>query len=141
MTDLLTQHITFFIQLANFLIVLAILNPLLIKPIRKIIQARKEAAAALLGESESFFQSAEGKLAQYEKALSAAREEALVDREKARNEAVAAGDSITAKASQEAQSSLRASREKIGEETASAFAVLEKEIDPLARQIKDKVTA
>ena len=77
MTDLLTQHITFFIQLANFLIVLAILNPLLIKPIRKIIQARKEAAAALLGESESFFQSAEGKLAQYEKALSAAREEAL----------------------------------------------------------------
>ena len=80
-------------------------------------------------------------MAQYEKALSAAREEALVDREKARNEAVAAGDSITAKASQEAQSSLRASREKIGEETASAFAVLEKEIDPLARQIMDKVTA
>ena len=133
--------ITFFIQLANFFIVLAVLNPLLIKPIRKIIKERKEAAAALLGESEGFFQAAEGNLGQYEAALAKAREEALVDREKARNEAISAGDSITAKAAQEAQASLKAARERIDADTAAAFDVLRGEIDPLARQIMDKVTA
>ena len=118
--------ITFFIQLANFFIVLAVLNPLLIKPIRKIIKERKEAAAALLGESEGFFQSAEGKLGQYEAALA---------------EAMSAGDGITAKAAQEAQASLKAARERIDADTAAAFDVLRGEIDPLARQIMDKVTA
>lgn len=133
--------ITFFIQLANFFIVLAVLNPLLIKPIRKIIKERKEAAAALLGESEGFFQSAEGKLDQYEKALAKVREEALVDREKARNEAILAGDDITSKAAREAQASLKAARERIDADTAAAFEALRGEIDPLARQIMDKVTA
>lgn len=133
--------ITFFIQLANFFIVLAVLNPLLIKPIRKIIKERKEAAAALLGESEGFFQSAEGKLGQYETALAKAREDALVDREKARNEAISAGDGITAKAAQEAQAGLKAARERIDADTAAAFEALRGEIDPLARQIMDKVTA
>ncbi len=133
--------ITFFIQLANFFIVLAVLNPLLIKPIRNIIKERKEAAAALLGESEGFFQSADNKLAQYEKSLAAAREEALAGREKMRGEALAAGDDITARASQEAQADLKAARESIEAQTAAAFAALREEIDPLARRIIAKVTA
>ena len=133
--------ITFFIQLANFFIVLAVLNPLLIKPIRNIIRERKAAAAALLGESDGFFKSAEGKLAQYESALAKAREEALADREAARAEALAAGDGITARASQEAQSSLKSAREDIEAQTAAAFASLRAEIDPLAKEIIAKVTA
>ncbi len=133
--------ITFFIQLINFFIVLAVLNPLLIKPIRNIIKERKEATAALLGESEGFFQSADAKLAQYESSLAKAREEALVAREKARNEAIAAGEGITAQATQEAQVSLKAAREHIGAETATAFAALRAEIDPMAKQIIAKVTA
>lgn len=134
-------NITFFIQLANFLIVLAVLNPLLIKPIRNIIKERKEAAAALLGESEGFFQSADNKLTQYESALAAAREEALASREKVRGEAIAAGDNITTRANQEAQASLKAARESIEAQTATAFAALREEIDPLAKQIIAKVTA
>ena len=63
------------------------------------------------------------------------------DLEKARNEAISAGDGITAKAAQEAQASLKAARERIDADTAAAFDVLRGEIDPLARQIMDKVTA
>ena len=133
--------ITFFIQLANFFIVLAVLNPLLIKPIRQIIKDRKEAASALLGESEGFFQSAESKLGQYESALAAAREEALAGREKTRGEALAAGEAITARAGQEAQADLKAARESIEAQTAAAFAALREEITPLAKQIIAKVTA
>ena len=132
---------TFFIQLVNFLIVLAVLNPLLIKPIRKIIRERKEATAALLGESEGFFQSAGSKLAEYESALAKAREEALANREKARFEAIAAGESITGKATQSAQGELKATRERIESESAAAFAALRDEIPPLAKRIMDKVTA
>ena len=105
---------------------------------RRIEQA---AAAALLGESDGFFKSAEGKLAQYESALAKAREEALADREAARAEALAAGDGITARASQEAQSSLKAAREDIEAQTAAAFTSLRAEIDPLAKEIIAKVTA
>lgn len=133
--------ITFFLQLVNFLIVLAVLNPLLIKPVRKIIRERKESAAALLGESESFFQSAGSKLAEYESALAKTRDEALADREKARAEALAAGESITGKANQSAQSELKAARERIEVESAAAFADLRKEIPPLTKRIMDKVTA
>ena len=133
--------ITFFIQLVNFFIVLVILNPLLIRPIRQIIRERKEAAASLLNESEGFFQSAEGKLTQYESALAKAREEALAGREEARGKALAAGDEITARASQEAQASLKAARDSIEADTAAAFAALREEIDPLAKRIIAKVTA
>ena len=133
--------ITFFIQLVNFFIVLAVLNPLLIKPIRKIIRERKESAAALLGESEVFFQSAGSKLTEYESAIAKAREEALADREKVRAEAIAAGESITGKAAQSAQSELKAAREQIESESAAAFAALREEIPPMAKRIMDKVTA
>lgn len=133
--------VTFFIQLVNFLIVLAVLNPLLIKPIRKIIRERKEAAAALLGESEEFFHSAEDKLTQYEDALAKAREQALAARESLRVQALSTGDEITTKATREAQGHLKAAREQIGAESNTALAALRGEVDPLARRIMDKVTA
>ncbi len=133
--------ITFFIQLINFLIVLVLLNPLLIRPIRKIIQERKEAAAALLGESEDFFHSAENKLTQYENALAKAREEAQASRESIRVQALAQGDEITAKATKEAQGQLKAAREQVEAESNTALAALRGEVEPMARQIMEKVTA
>ena len=47
-------NITLWIQLANFLVTLVVLNYLLISPIRKIIRKRKDNVEGLIGEIEAF---------------------------------------------------------------------------------------
>ena len=70
-------NITLWIQLANFLVTLVVLNYLLISPIRKIIRKRKDNVEGLIGEIEAF--TAE-KLDEYESELRKAREAAAIYR-------------------------------------------------------------
>ena len=67
-------NITLWIQLANFLVTLVVLNYLLISPIRKIIRKRKDNVEGLIGEIEAFTAD------EYESELRKAREAAAIYR-------------------------------------------------------------
>ena len=66
-------NITLWIQLANFLVTLVVLNYLLISPIRKIIRKRKDNVEGLIGEKQQL-------LDEYESELRKAREAAAIYR-------------------------------------------------------------
>ena len=67
-------NITLWIQLANFLVTLVVLNYLLISPIRKIIRKRKDNVEGLIGEIEAFTAEKQQLLDEYESELRKARE-------------------------------------------------------------------
>ena len=73
-------NITFWIQLANFLVTLVVLNYLLISPIRKIIRKRKDNVEGLIGEIEAFTAEKQQLLDEYESELRKAREAAAIYR-------------------------------------------------------------
>ncbi|MFW6315458.1 MAG: ATP synthase F0 subunit B, partial [Desulfohalobiaceae bacterium] len=74
-------NITMLIQLVNFLILLAVLNLILIKPIRGIVQQRQEKMAGELSRIEEFNAEAERKMQEYQQALDKARQEGVAIRE------------------------------------------------------------
>ena len=73
-------NITLWIQLANFLVTLVVLNYLLISPIRKIIRKRKDNVEGLIGEIEAFTAEKQQLLDEYESDLRKAREAAAIYR-------------------------------------------------------------
>ena len=72
-------NITLWIQLANFLVTLVVLNYLLISPIR-IIRKRKDNVEGLIGEIEAFTAEKQQLLDEYESELRKAREAAAIYR-------------------------------------------------------------
>ena len=80
MGNIIAVDETVFIQLANFLITVVVLNYLLIKPIRKQISIRREFALAQTSAIAAFSSDADAKIAAYESALSEARAAAAAAR-------------------------------------------------------------
>lgn len=130
---MLDINITLVFQLVNFLVTLAVLNYLLIKPVRDIIKKRRDLASGLLSDAENFTAEAAKKLDGYETALAKAREEAANAREARRAEAAARETDIVDAARKEAQEFLHASREETRAAVADAMADMRKRIPALSQ--------
>jgi F-type H+-transporting ATPase subunit b len=99
---MLDINLTLFIQLANFLITMAALNFLLIRPVRDMIKKRRALASKLLQEADSFAQEAEKRLDGYEKALAEARRKGAASRDAKKEEGMGQESAILARAREEA---------------------------------------
>ncbi len=130
---------TLFIQAANFLITIFVLNVLLIKPIREIIKKRKGLMADQLDKIEGFNASAETKVADYETQLTAARKEANDIRNAARDEGTAEEHSLMAAAGEEASGTIQAARDEIKAEVKGAMDQLTKDVDKFAEAATGKI--
>ncbi len=124
--------ITILFQFVNFIITLVVLNYLLIRPIRDIVKKRRDLAAGLLSDAESFTSGAAKKLEQYEAALAKAREEAAKARDEQKAGAAARQEDLLHAAQQEAQEYLAASREQTRAAVSEATAALRGRIPALA---------
>jgi len=133
--------LTAVIQLINFLVSLAFLNYLLIKPIREIIGKRNKTMSSLLEEAEGFASKAETKMADYEKALAAARAAGADERIKLKGEASAAEKQLLEAAQQEASVALKAAREDVKAQTQTAMDSLRGQVDGLAQKAVAKILA
>ena len=131
--------VTFFFQLVNFLITLVVLNFLLVKPIRGIIQKRKEHMDAVLVESENFATQAEDKLKNYEAALSEARTAGTEERMKMKDEGVAEEQAIVGAATAEAQEVLQNARKDVADQVKAAMDSLKGQVDTFADKAVGKV--
>lgn len=121
--------VTILIQLVNFLVTLVVLNVLLVRPIRGIIQQRADKVSGLVSDTESFLSGAEGKLSNYETALSEARAAANVAREAQKAEGFAREQELVADATKEAQAILQASREQLAKDVSSAMDTLKGQVN------------
>ncbi|MFO7802351.1 MAG: F0F1 ATP synthase subunit B [Desulfovermiculus sp.] len=132
-------NITLFIQLVNFLILLALLNVVIYKPIRGIVKQRQAKMSNDLTEVERFNEQAQAKLADYQAALDQARREAGDVRESQKKEAVAEEKDILSAASQEGSQMLNAAREDIEAQSQEARKALNQQVKKYAKLVTDKV--
>lgn len=125
-------NITAAIQLVNFLVTLVALNYLLIRPVRDMIRKRAELTAGLGREIDGFVEEAQTRLANYEAALTAARNEAVALRKEARAAAEAEEKAILARAGKEAQAAVQAGQAAVRAEADAAYAALREKVPAYA---------
>ncbi|MFW6055126.1 MAG: ATP synthase F0 subunit B [Thermodesulfobacteriota bacterium] len=132
-------NLTFFVQLVNFLVLLAILNFLVYRPIREISRKRRERMSAELTEIEEFSSQSEKKIEDYQAALDKARKEGDQVRTDLKTKAVQEEKKILSEAGEEGSQELGAARQEIASERDKARRDLEKQVEDYASMVADKV--
>ncbi|GAB6887313.1 hypothetical protein JCM13304A_08110 [Desulfothermus okinawensis JCM 13304] len=134
-------NITFFIQLVNFLILLAVLNLILYRPIRGILKQRQERLSGYLSDIEQFNEQAGEKLKNYEEQLNQARVEASKLKNDFKAEGVKEEQVVLTKAKEEAQAKLMAAREDLEKQVSSVKQELLAKVDEYANMVAQRVMA
>ncbi len=132
--------LTLFIQLANFLVTMVMLNVLLIRPVRDIIRRRRELSDGMAETADSLNSRAARLLAQYENALQLAREEGNALCQTARQEAENNSQALLAAAGTDAQETLSRARETTKKDIASTREQIHADIPLLAETVVEKLT-
>lgn len=136
---MLDLDITILFQMVNFFIALYVLNVLLIRPIRAILQERRDKMDELSGGAATFERDATERLTAYQAALAGARAEAGHNREAARGEALVSQQQYVKEAAHKAQTLLAEAQTAIAREADATMAALKKQVEGLAGQLAAKV--
>ncbi len=136
---MLDLNITTIIQMVNFFVVLYVLNAMLIKPVRAILQERKDKMDGLSGDAEAFEREASERLAAYEAELVRARNEGVALRDTARADGTKAQQDIVKSATAKAQEELMAVQAELRREAEATLNELRKEVSSLADKLAVKV--
>ncbi len=132
-------NISLIIQLVNFLVLLAILNLVFYRPIRRIIKHRQDKMSDELTEIENFNEKAQLKLKDYEEALRKAREEGAEIRDSYKQDAVKEEQNIIAEANKKAAQDLDAARKEIVDQSEEAKKKLKKQVEKYAKLVADRI--
>jgi len=136
---LLEFNFTFFVQLINFLVLVAILNWLLVRPAMKIINERRNRVEGSNEETRLLLEEVEKNTAEYQQRLSEARILANSEKEKLRQEGSQQEAEIVRKAREEARIMLEEMKSSIERESLDAKNTMRNEIEALSRDIAEKV--
>ena len=137
--DILVLDMWFFVQLANFLIILVVLNAVLIAPVRRMLKFRADTVAAQASEIDGFTASAEGKIVNYQAALEDARREANAVRTGLRMEGVSQEKAIVDAANEEAYVSLKGARATVASESKVALETMLAGVSGMANKAASKI--
>ena len=130
---------TLLLQFANFMILLAVLNALLFKPLRAILAARKATVDGDLAKARSLDEQVQAQVAEYEAKLQEARERGSQERTSLRQAAQAEEARLLGTANEKASQRLQTLKEQVAGEAEAARQGLRSETEALARQIAGKV--
>ena len=134
-------NITLWIQLINFLVTLVVLNYLLIRPVRNIINHRKETVQTFHQHISEFTSKADMALAHYDAALARAREEATLIRKQAKAEAEGVEREMLSLAGKDAQTCLHEAQAAVKAEADKAREALRQDIPAMTKAAMDKLLA
>ncbi|HAS88375.1 MAG TPA: hypothetical protein DCS48_03600 [Desulfovibrio sp.] len=131
--------ISFFIQLANFIITLLVLNLLMFRPIREIIRKRAELMSDQLSKVENFNDQAESKVKDYEAALDSARKEGMEIRNDFKEQGADQEQTLLAEAGKVAAATMKEARAEVAADKGAAMKVLGGEVEAFAQKVTAKV--
>lgn len=131
--------LAFVFQLINFLVLLAVLNVLLYRPIRKVIAERQGKIAAARSRAEGVDQEVQAKMAEYEARLKEMKSGAADERGALVKEAQAEESKILEAARKEASETLAAIKSRVAQEAADARTVMQEQAKLLSVDICEKV--
>jgi F-type H+-transporting ATPase subunit b len=127
------------IQIINFLFLIWILNKIAYKPIRNVLQKRKEKVAGLEKSIETSIDDAKQKAASFESGIKEARTKGLKEKESLLADAAEEEKRIVDKINQKAQADLKEVKAKIENDVELVKSNLAKEIDIFAKAIGQKI--
>ncbi len=127
------------LQIANFLLLIWILNMVLYKPIRKILLERKEKMVGMQSDIDGSAQQVKSKEDAYADGVRQARAAGQKEKEMVMQAAADEEKAIIGKINETAQAELKEVREKITQEMGTVKAALEDEIDAFADAIGQKI--
>lgn len=130
---------TLFLQFANFMILMVVLNALLFKPLRAALQARREAIESSKAKVHDIDEQVQAQIARYEAQLQEARLQGAQERATLRKAGQEEEARILGAANQTAAVKLQTIKEQIQEEAGTARQALRNETEALAREIAGKV--
>lgn len=136
---MINLDITFLFQLVNFLITVALLNWLIIGPVRRIMAERRARNDGLRGDAATLNDEAAGKLEAYESRLLRARADMAAARDAAKQAGEKAAQGRLESAGEEARAILRAASERVHAESLDARRQLDARVGDYARQALDKL--
>ena len=130
---------TVFIQIANFLFLIFMMNILLFKPIRKMLLERKAKISGLEESIDSTQKEATSQDEAFATGLKAARSKGLKEKEALVQEASEEEKAIIDRINEKAQADLADVREKIAADTDAVKSKLIQEVDGFADIISEKI--
>jgi F-type H+-transporting ATPase subunit b len=130
---------TVFIQLANFLLLIWILNQVLYKPILRVMDRRKEILDKAQEEVKSVQETIDRRMAEYEDKIRLAKTEAMGQKGDLAKEGAAAAKVITDKAKGEIAGMMGEFQAKLEKELTSARELLRNQSLRISSEIAEKV--
>ncbi len=130
---------TLFVQILNFLALVFLLNIVLFRPIRKILQARQARLASLEGDITGLADSRQGVLGEVDEQLTAARREGLGMRESLRQEGSQAESSLLEQVKKEVDAQWTKVEAKIKKDVGKAREALSAQAQDFAQALATKI--
>ena len=130
---------TILVQMANFIILVLVLNHLLYKPLLKILDERKEKIDGTLKEAEQMMEEAEHKLEEYNNRIRQARQQAQQIVAEGRLKASEEQKRILASVRKEAEERLEKLQQELDAQKKSARDVLRRQAEVLSIKIAERV--
>jgi len=131
--------LSLFVQIANFLIIIWVLNIILYRPIRNILIRRKEKITSLEQNIEKLDENAAEKDEAFLSGVKDARTRGLSEKEILLKQGAEEEKKIIEQINKKAQANLAEVREKISKDVENVRASLYKEIDTFANAISEKI--
>lgn len=128
-----------FIQIANFLLLIWVLNLVCFKPIRNVLIKRKEKVSGLEVAIDDTSKEATEKEQAFAEGIKQARSKGMKEKDALIQEASQEEKKIIAEINKKAQANLAEVRRKISKEAEEVRASLQKEIDSYATAIGQKI--
>ena len=129
----------FFVLLANFLILLYLLNMILFKPLLALFKERENATEGSLKAADELLQKKDEAALKLKKEITNARDKAKALYNSIKNEGLEQQKELTGKAQEEAWSMLDEARKKLKEEASKARESLKEEVDRYSEEITNKL--
>jgi F-type H+-transporting ATPase subunit b len=126
-------------QIINFLILIWILNLILYKPIRKILNQRKDKVSGLEQNIAALDQEAKQQDNAYDQGIRAARSKAKKEKETMMEAAGAEEKAILAKINAQAQADLAEVKNKIAKDVEKVGSALQNQVSDFAADITQKI--
>lgn len=132
---------TLLVHVVVVVVMIAVLNRTLYRPVNKILAEREERTKGRLSEAQKALRETENKLARYERSLREARGAGYRLVETERSTALAARDQSLASLKEEMRSLVREQKSEIGDQAEQARAAVERESRITAERIGAQILA
>lgn len=130
---------TLILQFLNFIILLYLLNRILFRPLRAVLEKRRETIDGSHARALALQSDIEAKMNRYQQQLTEAKLLANEERAQLKKVAHEEESNMIATAQKSAAIKMQQIRERVGQESAQASATLKRESATLAQQIATKI--